>query len=196
MPTCPPTRRVRNAAGLLLTTLCFTAGPTGCAEPDCGYYSDLDCDGFEAPDDCDDDNPSVHPDVVEQCDGLDENCDGEIDDGCPLVLEADWRLETPLDDPCVADGDDRPIDSFGTTVGDPAFRVTLRYPEYGSVSLWGSLDGDTFSAATEDAGLCRRQWTAHGTFLGPWDVDGTLEVSFEGSCDGCQASTFSLRARR
>ena len=30
--------------------------------------------------DCDDENPETHPDMVESCDGLDNDCSGEVDD--------------------------------------------------------------------------------------------------------------------
>ena len=43
--------------------------------------SDGDGDGFLTDEDCDDENPSVNPGEVELCDGIDNNCDGDIDEG-------------------------------------------------------------------------------------------------------------------
>ncbi len=45
------------------------------------YSQCLDCDedGFLPPLDCDDTNASVFPGAPEQCDSLDNNCDGDID---------------------------------------------------------------------------------------------------------------------
>lgn len=40
---------------------------------------DADGDGYERPADCDDDNPEVHPDATEVCDGIDNNCSGIVD---------------------------------------------------------------------------------------------------------------------
>ena len=39
--------------------------------------------------DCDDDNNTVHPEAPEACDGLDQDCDGLIDDGATLRRYAD-----------------------------------------------------------------------------------------------------------
>jgi len=69
-----------------------TVGPTL-------YYADVDNDGYGnssmssqqcepwgiyqvlAGDDCDDNNAAIHIGVVEQCNGIDDNCDGNIDEG-------------------------------------------------------------------------------------------------------------------
>jgi hypothetical protein len=41
---------------------------------------DLDTDGFKACEECNDQNPEIHPEALEICDGLDNDCDGLIDD--------------------------------------------------------------------------------------------------------------------
>ena len=41
---------------------------------------DLDLDGYAAAVDCDDSNPAVWPGAEERCDGLDNNCNNEIDE--------------------------------------------------------------------------------------------------------------------
>lgn len=56
----------------------------GCiAESDCeGLSEDADQDGYPASEECDDDNAGVYPGAVEVCNGIDDNCDGAIDEGC------------------------------------------------------------------------------------------------------------------
>lgn len=50
---------------------------------------DTDVDGYEEGADCDDNNISVHPGATELCDGIDNNCDGQVDEGCNACTDAD-----------------------------------------------------------------------------------------------------------
>ena len=62
---------------------------------------DNDGDGFFGADDCDDTNPDINPDATEICDGTDNNCDGQVDEG--FVFETYY-----------SDGD---MDGYGTGTG-------------------------------------------------------------------------------
>ncbi|MCB9291850.1 MAG: T9SS type A sorting domain-containing protein [Lewinellaceae bacterium] len=65
-------------------------------QADEGLSFDSDNDGFTAigscegsADDCDDSNPRVFPGAVELCDGIDNSCDGQVDEGFNLDLDGD-----------------------------------------------------------------------------------------------------------
>ncbi len=55
---------------------------------------DADGDGYPPDVDCNDNNPSINPGATEACDGIDNNCDGQIDEGnvcgVPDLLVSTW----------------------------------------------------------------------------------------------------------
>ena len=109
-------------------------------------YPDSDGDGFGdpsrpqtscAPDgsyiedntDCDDDLAEVNPDAVEICDGLDNNCDGETDEGLSEIWypDADGDSFGAGDAPtsfCEAPGDGWLKDTADCDDGDPLINPT------------------------------------------------------------------------
>ena len=69
---------------LLLTLLLASplAGCDGCkdsSETGCSSTVDFDGDGWTLCDDCDDNDPAVHPGAIDCVNGLDDDCDGEVD---------------------------------------------------------------------------------------------------------------------
>jgi len=62
--------------------------------PSTGGLTDVDSDGFEAPADCDDGDPAVHPQADEACNGIDDDCDGDVDEGHPTST---WYADTDGD---------------------------------------------------------------------------------------------------
>ncbi len=100
---CPgePPQVLAGCAGLqgIAATLCAAA------------FQEAVCPGgFH---DCDDSNPAVHPGAVEGCDGVDEDCDGQVDDGldldgdgfCPGTIPGAGCAACPLGGGDCDDGD-------------------------------------------------------------------------------------------
>lgn len=56
---------------------------------DTGMLTDADGDGYGAAVDCDDADALVNPDAPEVCDYLDNDCDGEVDDGVNMLVYTD-----------------------------------------------------------------------------------------------------------
>ncbi len=55
-------------------------------------YDDADGDGFAACQECDDTNSAINSSAIEVCDGVDNNCDGTIDEGGGSSTSA-WYLD-------------------------------------------------------------------------------------------------------
>ncbi|MFC1889379.1 putative metal-binding motif-containing protein [Thermodesulfobacteriota bacterium] len=59
-------------------------------DPDCPECWDNDGDGYDdeacGGEDCDDTDPEVHPGNLETCNGVDDDCDGQVDEGVTCEL--------------------------------------------------------------------------------------------------------------
>ena len=48
------------------------------------FDNDMDGDGYYSTNDCNDQDPSINPGMTESCDGMDNDCDEEIDEDLPM----------------------------------------------------------------------------------------------------------------
>ena len=177
--------------------MCFTydqpPADTGADEPwheDNEPWHDDDGDGYTDQVDCDDGDPGVHPGADELCNGIDDDCDGEVD-GAMAAGASDWfrdqdgdgvgasdsvlrRCEAPTG--YVADGGD--CDEADATVYPGA-------PEVCDDGRINDCDGDASGAraACELEGdhpldeVFRRRWTEADGWLG-------FSVALVGDVDG------------
>ena len=61
-----------------------------------GCFADQDYDGFTGRQDCDDTNPGVNPDALEVCDGIDDDCDGLVDEAASFDAPT-WYADADSD---------------------------------------------------------------------------------------------------
>jgi len=119
------------------------------------FYKDEDEDGFYSYEDCDDNNNTIYPGAPEICDGLDNNCNDDIDEGVLLTFYLDTDEDTYGDagqsvEACTApagyvtnnsdcndtDANEFPgqtwyLDRDGDNYGDGSMVVNCERPEFG-----------------------------------------------------------------
>ncbi len=109
----------------LVATACATKDEE---ERELSPYLDSDQDGFPETEDCNDKDPGIHPDALEMCDEIDNNCDGVVDE--------DSAYDAPL----------WFQDKNGDTFGDPLATAPGCEPPLGYVGVQTDCD-DLDSAA-------------------------------------------------
>ncbi len=88
---CSETEPLYCYGGELINYCSYCGCPSGiiCDNDGDGFNNANICDSFLEELDCDDNNESIFPDAPEVCDGIDNNCDDEVDmiDNTPLIID-------------------------------------------------------------------------------------------------------------
>ena len=128
------------------------------------YYVDADLDGYgssvtaqfcliEPPygysvnnSDCDDNDPGVNPDAIEICgNGIDDNCDGQIDEGCCNV-----QLAYTSTNSCI----ESPAGTIDLTVSNAAAPVNYVWSNASTTEDLDLLPAGTYDVTVTDNNGC------------------------------------------
>lgn len=116
---------------------------------------DEDADGYDVTSDCDDNDATVHPGATEVCDGIDDDCDGEIDEGVTVTYYIDedgdgWGSERDVIEAC------EPSPGYVSISGDCDDDNPYIFP--GAGELCDGIDNDC--DGVEDDGIETSTWYA------------------------------------
>jgi hypothetical protein len=146
--------------------------------------ADGDGDGFLASEDCNDSDSSINSGAVEVCDGLDNDCDGEVDEGVADSWYQDLDGDgfgDPATEELACEGEDgRVANADDCSDSDPD-----SYP--GAAERCDGVDNDCDEILDEDlvsTWYADRDGDGHGDLAAPVD-DCDPEAGFVASADDC-----------
>jgi hypothetical protein len=111
-----------------------------------GGVIDNDGDGFSSFADCNDNNAAINANATEICDGIDNNCDGVVDEGCStggcttdIILVADSLISDPFNVVIYMPGANSAMGTYIWSFGDGNTATTMfptwQYTEIGTYTV-------------------------------------------------------------
>ena len=144
-------------------------------------YIDVRCFNIDAGgvrrqgDDCNDASAEVHPTAPEVCNGIDENCNGEVDEGLRIPLYPDLDHDgfgdasatATIDCPWAQGLADNNVDCDDTNASIFPGQIVCRQGQQGPDGTYElcEADGTTSAGACPNQGVCRPQPGGFGLCL-------------------------------
>jgi hypothetical protein len=155
------------------------------------FCSDLDGDGFSPPEDCDDSNPNINPNIPEACDdGLDNNCNGQVDEQCTTCTDNDadgYFAQSGCDTEVDCNDSNAGINPLAEEVCDSIDNncdSQVDEGTTGSLTWYLDVDGDSFGDPTITLNSCVQP---QGYTLNADDCDDTDPSTFPGATEICDS---------
>lgn len=125
----------------------------------CAGLIDGDGDGWSTGSDCDDSDPTRFPGAPEACDGIDNNCDGQVDEGAVITWYPDIDGDGFGDDAgavqaCDAPGPEYITQGFDCDDADPAVFPYQGCPGFDCGFFYGTEQGTCGQGTFCDNGVC------------------------------------------
>ncbi len=158
---------------------------------------DDDSDGYTVADgDCDDTNPDVHPDATETCNGVDDNCDNQVDEGVATEFYVDEDGDAyGVDNPATNQMGCSAPSGYSATAGDCDDTNGLAFP--GNPEVCDGIDNDCANGADDGVTLTTYYEDADGDGYGNdattqqgCVAPGSEWVTQGGDCDDADALRF------
>ena len=155
------------------------------ADADADLYGDVGntteacllTDGYtEDATDCDDDDPAVNPGAVEDCNGMDDDCNGEVDEGVTLTFYVDVDADLYGDAMVYVESCEAPT-GYVADATDCNDATASAYP--GASEYCDTLDNDCDSVVDESDAIDAGDWFA--------DADGDLYGDVTMALRACMA---------